>query len=79
LKVIHLARGDFGIFEIYHNAADMQTKLLLLLLLFVGGMMASGQPKKDKLAAVMQTYHSYNMFDGAVLVAENGRVVYKGW
>jgi len=26
----------------------------------------------------MQTYHSYNMFDGAVLVAENGKIVYKG-
>ncbi|MEQ1797890.1 MAG: serine hydrolase [Lacibacter sp.] len=26
----------------------------------------------------MQTYHNYNMFDGAVLVAENGKVVYKG-
>jgi CubicO group peptidase (beta-lactamase class C family) len=26
----------------------------------------------------MRTYHSYNMFDGAVLVAENGQVVYKG-
>lgn len=25
----------------------------------------------------MQTYHNYNMFDGAVLVAENGQIVYK--
>ncbi len=26
----------------------------------------------------MKTYHDYNMFDGAVLVAENGKVIYKG-
>ena len=25
----------------------------------------------------MKTYHGYNMFDGAVLVAENGKVIYK--
>lgn len=36
------------------------------------------QSKKEKLSNVMETYHRYNMFDGAVLVAEEGRVVYKG-
>jgi len=30
------------------------------------------------MAALMQAYHSYNMFDGAVLVAGKGQVVYKG-
>ncbi|MBC7866970.1 MAG: serine hydrolase [Gloeobacteraceae cyanobacterium ES-bin-316] len=29
------------------------------------------------MAEIMRTYHSYNMFDGAVLVAENGKVIYK--
>ena len=37
----------------------------------------SGQSKKNKLAEVMKTYHNYNMFDGAVLVAENGKIIYK--
>ncbi len=36
------------------------------------------QTKKSKIAEIMKTYHSYNMFDGAVLVAENGKVIYKG-
>ncbi len=36
------------------------------------------QTKKSKIAEIMKTYHSYNMFDGAVLVAENGKIVYKG-
>ena len=38
----------------------------------------SAQNKKATLSNIMQTYHNYNMFDGAVLVAENGKVVYKG-
>ncbi|WP_221392183.1 serine hydrolase domain-containing protein [Dyadobacter sp. NIV53] len=36
------------------------------------------QNKKAKLSEIMQTYHNYNMFDGAVLVAENGKIIYKG-
>ncbi len=35
------------------------------------------QTKKAKLSELMKTYHQYNMFDGAVLVAENGRIIYK--
>jgi CubicO group peptidase (beta-lactamase class C family) len=35
------------------------------------------QSKKDKLDEIMKTYHRFNMFDGAVLVAENGKVIYK--
>jgi len=35
------------------------------------------QSKKEKLDAVMKDYHKYNMFDGSVLVAEQGKVIYK--
>lgn len=36
------------------------------------------QPEKSQeLDALMQQYHAYNMFDGAVLVAEQGKVIYK--
>ena len=38
---------------------------------------ATSQSKKDKLDEIMNTYHRFNMFDGAVLVAENGKVIYK--
>ena len=38
----------------------------------------TAQSKKDKLDEIMKAYHSYNMFDGAVLVAENGKEIYKG-
>jgi len=36
------------------------------------------QNTKEKLAAVMSAYHRYNMFDGAVLVAEKGKIIYEG-
>lgn len=36
------------------------------------------QTKKSRVSGIMQAYHKYNMFDGAVLVAENGKIVYKG-
>lgn len=48
---------------------------LFTLLLFCSSLCA--QTKKEKLDAVMKAYHNYNMFDGAVLVAENGKVIYK--
>jgi CubicO group peptidase (beta-lactamase class C family) len=35
------------------------------------------QSKKDRLDNIMKTYHGYNMFDGSVLVAEKGKVIYK--
>ena len=35
------------------------------------------QTKKEQLSKIMKTYHQYNMFDGAVLVAENGKIIYK--
>ena len=35
------------------------------------------QNKKEKLNEIMKTYHNYNMFDGSVLVAENGKIIYK--
>lgn len=35
------------------------------------------QSKKERLSEIMKTYHHYNMFDGAVLVAENGKIIYK--
>lgn len=50
--------------------------LLFPLLLFVTSLNA--QSKKEKLEAAMNTYHRFNMFDGAVLVAEQGKVIYKG-
>ena len=53
-------------------------KILLLLISLILGQTGFSQDKKTKLSEMMKTYHSYNMFDGAVLVAENGEIVYKG-
>lgn len=54
----------------------MQTNLLLLLSLFFCGQ-ALAQTKQARLSTLMQTYHTDNMFDGAVLVAGNGRIIYQ--
>jgi CubicO group peptidase (beta-lactamase class C family) len=46
-------------------------------LLVLISLLSISQSKKDKLDEVMKTYHRFNMFDGSVLVAENGKVIYK--
>ena len=56
----------------------MLKKVLYTLLFFLPGIALFAQSKEAKLSDIMQSYHNYNMFDGAVLVAENGKVVYKG-
>jgi len=38
---------------------------------------STAQTKVDKIDKVMQLYSSYNQFNGSVLVAEKGKVVYK--
>lgn len=35
------------------------------------------QSKKQKIDSIMNAYHGFNMFDGSVLVAEQGKVVYQ--
>ncbi len=51
------------------------TTILFIYFLFSQALFS--QSKKAKLAEIMQTYHNYNMFDGAVLVAEKGKIIYK--
>lgn len=38
----------------------------------------SSQTKKEKLASMMKQYHRFDMFDGVMLVAENGKIIYEG-
>ena len=56
----------------------LSKRLRILMLCLVYGISLFAQNKKATLSGIMQSYHTYNMFDGAVLVAENGKVVYKG-
>ena len=56
----------------------MSKKLPIFLFCMIFGITLFAQNKEVKLSEVMQTYHNYNMFDGVVLVAENGKIVYKG-
>ena len=51
---------------------------LLCALLILTCIPASSQSKKDRAEKLMRTYHDFNMFDGAVLLAENGKIIYQG-
>jgi CubicO group peptidase (beta-lactamase class C family) len=52
-------------------------KIFILLFSLYIGQIVFAQNKSAKLSAIMKTYHNYNMFDGAVLVAEKGKIIYK--
>jgi CubicO group peptidase (beta-lactamase class C family) len=53
----------------------MNLKIVILFLLLSQSTLA--QNKSRQLDEIMKKYHEYNMFDGSVLVAENGKVLYK--
>jgi len=55
----------------------MRFNILLLFISFHFVQTVFPQDKKTKLSSIMKAYHNYNMFDGAVLVAENGNIIYK--
>ncbi|MEO6536993.1 MAG: serine hydrolase [Ferruginibacter sp.] len=56
----------------------MHNKKFIILLIYLSIVQVGfTQDKKIQLAEIMKAYHNYNMFDGAVLVAENGKVIYK--
>jgi CubicO group peptidase (beta-lactamase class C family) len=48
---------------------------LFVLLIFHS---ASSQNKTNNIKTLMQQYHNYNMFDGAILVAEDNKILYQG-
>jgi CubicO group peptidase (beta-lactamase class C family) len=52
-------------------------KVVLFISYILFGLTLLAQSKKEKLSEIMKTYHNYNMFDGAVLVAEKGKIIYK--
>jgi CubicO group peptidase (beta-lactamase class C family) len=52
-------------------------KIFILLFSLSFGLIVFAQNKSAKLSTLMNTYHNYNMFDGAVLVAEKGKIIYK--
>lgn len=52
-------------------------KVFILLFIFFIAQLGAAQNDKGRLSAIMKTYHDYNMFDGAVLVAKKGKIIYK--
>ncbi|MCE6991376.1 beta-lactamase family protein [Dyadobacter sp. CY323] len=50
-------------------------KIVSFLLVLIS--ISSFGQKAAEMERIMKTYHDYKMFDGSVLVAENGKVIYK--
>lgn len=50
---------------------------LFIFLFFMFAQKSEAQDKRAKLEEIMQSYYDFNMFDGSVLVAENGKIIYK--
>jgi len=55
----------------------MRSYTIISLLLLIPCFTISAQNKQEKFDEIMKMYHSFHMFDGSVLVAENGKVIYK--
>ena len=55
------------------------TKLLIftLIIFLVAQGTAFAQDKAAKIDELMKLYHDYGQFNGSVLIAENGKVIYK--
>lgn len=51
------------------------TTFILVLVLYLN---ANSQSKHDQIEQIMKKYHTFNMFEGSVLVAEQGKLIYKG-
>lgn len=55
----------------------MKAHSLYILLFLLLNQISKAQNKRDKLDEIMKSYHHFNMFDGSVLVAENGKIIYE--
>ena len=58
-----------------HHFMKPNTKILLALLFFIN--FSFGQRKQEEITKLIDTYTDYKTFNGSVLVAENGIVIYK--
>ena len=50
---------------------------LSLLFLFTSQLLADSSEKIKKIDEIMKAYNRYRLFNGVVLIAENGKVIYQ--
>jgi len=55
----------------------MKRSVFITVLLTIVSSHTFSQDKAKRIDTIMSAWHRYNMFDGAVLVAENGKVLYE--
>jgi CubicO group peptidase (beta-lactamase class C family) len=51
--------------------------IILLLILFISHNFSYAKTKPEKIDELMTLYHQYGQFNGTVLVAEHGKIIYK--
>jgi CubicO group peptidase (beta-lactamase class C family) len=61
---------------IIHKGGTQFLSILILVLLSVG-IRISAQPKAQAINALVETYHRLNLFNGTVLVAKKGQIVFE--
>jgi CubicO group peptidase (beta-lactamase class C family) len=60
-----------------HRLFLLKSTILCLLITFTSFHISYGQSKLDQLDELIEQYHEYGKFNGSVLVAEKGKVIYK--
>lgn len=63
--------------KINQNFTSRSHSLIVLLLFQFLSLVAFAQSKAEKIDALMSKYHDYQQFNGSVLVAEDGEVLFK--
>ncbi len=61
-----------------HSRVNYKYVLLISFLIGGFGLSVQGQDNGTRIETLLAQYHTYDLFNGSVLVAEEGEVVYKG-
>jgi CubicO group peptidase (beta-lactamase class C family) len=62
--------------KVFYNIPEKTMLKKVLLFLFVLSASLCAQSKTEKIDRIVKTYNENGLFNGAVLVSENGRVIY---
>ncbi len=78
LTLVVIVNKHYNNLKLFAILNIMKIHLLFIFLFPLFTQISLAQGKKEKFEEIMKSYHQFNMFDGSILVAENGKVIYKG-
>lgn len=53
------------------------SKAIIIIIFFISGLIIYGQTKAKKIDKLMKNYAKYDQFNGSILVADKGKIIYK--